>query len=76
MRLGKFGRKEARRQWNNIFTERKTKTCQPRILLQKYLSENVKNEGEGFLGGSVVKNIPVNARDTGLMSGPEGSHMP
>ena len=29
-----------------------------------------------FPGGSVVKNPPVNARDTGSSPGPGGSHMP
>ena len=28
----------------------------------------------GFLGGSVVKNLPANARDTGSISGSGGSH--
>ena len=31
---------------------------------------------EGFLGGSVVKNMLVNAGDTGLTPGPGRSHMP
>ena len=29
-----------------------------------------------FLGGAVGKNLPANARDTGLMPGPGWSHMP
>ena len=36
----------------------------------------VKTEWKGFSGGSVVKNMPANAGDTGLISGPGGSHMP
>ena len=28
-----------------------------------------------FLGGPVVKNLPANAGDLGLISGPGGSHM-
>ena len=38
------------------------------ILLEKSL--------EGFLGGSVVKNPPANAGDTGLISDLGRSHMP
>ena len=30
---------------------------------------------EGFLCGSVVKNLPAKARDMGLILGPGGSHM-
>ena len=30
----------------------------------------------GFSGGSVVKNLPVNAQDTGLIPGPGRSHVP
>ena len=29
-----------------------------------------------FPGGSVVKNLPANARDLHLIPGPGGSHMP
>ena len=29
----------------------------------------------GFLGGLVVRNLPANAEDLGLIPGPEGSHM-
>ena len=29
-----------------------------------------------FPGGAVVKNLPTNAGDTGLISGPGRSHMP
>ena len=38
------------------------------LALKKYL--------EGFLGGSVVKNPPANAGDTGLIPGPGRFHMP
>ena len=31
---------------------------------------------EGFLGGSVVKNPPASAGDTGSIPGPGKSHMP
>ena len=30
----------------------------------------------GFLGGSVVKNLPANARDTGLITDEGKSHIP
>ena len=30
----------------------------------------------GFPGGTVVKNLPANARDTGSSPGPGRSHMP
>ena len=31
---------------------------------------------QGLLGGTVVKNLPVNAGETGSIPGPERSHMP
>ena len=34
-----------------------------------------KNKSEGFPGGTVVKNPPANAGDTGSSPGPERSHM-
>ena len=36
---------------------------------------NQKKDGGGFPGGSVVENLPANAGDTGLISGPGRSHM-
>ena len=30
----------------------------------------------GFLGGSVIKNLPANSGDTGLIPGLKRSHMP
>ena len=77
-RLGRFGRKEARRQsaTTSLLKGKQKPVNLELYSQQKFLSKNVKNEREGFLGGSVVKNLPVNARDTGLTSGPEGSHMP
>ena len=36
----------------------------------------LKNDREGFPGGTMVKNPPANAQDTGLSPGPGGSHMP
>ena len=35
-----------------------------------------KKEGEGFPGGPMVKNLPANAEDTGLITGPGRFHMP
>ena len=32
--------------------------------------------GRGFSGGPVVKSLPGNARDTGLIPGQERSHRP
>ena len=37
---------------------------------------NVKSDQLGFLGGSVVKNLPANAGDTGSIPEPIRSHMP
>ena len=34
-----------------------------------------KKKGD-FPGGTVVKNLPANAGDTGLIPGPGNSHMP
>ena len=36
----------------------------------------IKINAKDFPGGSVVKNQPANAGDTGLIPGPEESHMP
>ena len=52
-------------------------------LFNKVLRENekcvfyfyFKTEGTGFPGGTVVKNLPANAGDTGLSPGPGRSHM-
>ena len=35
-----------------------------------------KQQSRDFPGGSVVKNLPANAGDTGSSPGPERSHMP
>ena len=41
------------------------------------IPKEIKNpKQEGFPGGSVVKNPPANAGDTGLIPGPGRSHMP
>ena len=36
----------------------------------------MKNESGDFTGGTVVKNLPANAGDTGSSPGPGRSHMP
>ena len=36
----------------------------------------VKNQMQGFPGGSVVNNMPANARDTGLIPDPGRFHVP
>ena len=38
-------------------------------------SANFKRNQQGFPGGSVVKNPPANAGDTGSIPGPGRSHM-
>ena len=40
------------------------------------LKSNFKNQGQGFLSGTVVKNLLANAGDTGSGPGPGRSHMP
>ena len=39
------------------------------------LKEGAKGKSSGFPGGSVVKNPPANAGDTGSIPGLERSHM-
>ena len=46
---------EARRHWDHIFKRLKEKYCQLRILYPN----------RDFPGGTVVKNLPANAGDTG-----------
>ena len=41
--------------------------------MENYLA--VKTNEQDFPGGSVVKNPPANARDTGSIPDPAGSHM-
>ena len=41
-----------------------------------YRKKIKRNYGSGFPGGPVVKNLPCNARDTGLTPGPGRSHIP
>ena len=37
---------------------------------------SLKMKQRGFPGGAVVKNLPANAEDTGLIPGPGRPHMP
>ena len=46
-----------------------------RICVKSYLL-TLKNTVLDFPGGTVVKNPPANAGDTGLSPGPGRSHMP
>ena len=51
--------------------------CQPFYLLQyPARPQLLRNNGQDFLGGSVVKNLPVNAGDTTLIPDPGRSHIP
>ena len=48
----------------------------PRLLNTLKGGELQKAEPSGFLSGSVVKNLPVNAGDMGSIPDPGGSCMP
>ena len=50
---------------------KETLTKIPSIILLNY-----KYTGKGFPGGTVVKNPPANAGDTGSIRGPGRSHIP
>ena len=51
--------------------------CERAAFGQRWDSlSNNKKEDWGFPGGTVVKNLPANAEDTGLSPGPGRSHMP
>ena len=45
------------------------------VVLGKQHSYIKRMKLEGFPGGAVVKNLPANAGDTGLIPGPGRSHM-
>ena len=47
-----------------------------KMLKQKYFQNHLKPLNGDFPGGSVVKNPPANAGDTGSSPGPGRSHMP
>ena len=44
--------------------------------LRQYKCLHTQLNDQGFAGGPVVKNSPVNAGDTDLIPGPQRSHMP
>ena len=46
------------------------------LVVSLSLEDTVKSLWRGFPGGSVVKNPPANAEDTGSSLGPGRSHMP
>ena len=46
-----------------------------KVYATNYLS-NIKKKLWDFPGGTVVKNLPANAGDTGSSTGPGRSHMP
>ena len=58
----------------NIFKVLEGKNLKPRMFYPERLSFRI--EKEGFPGGSVVKNLPANAGDTGSISDRGRSHMP
>ena len=45
-------------------------------MIEKSLWNAIKNMTLDFPGGTVVKNLPANARDMGSIPGPGISHMP
>ena len=45
-------------------------------LVQGQSKQVAKEDLRDFLGGTVVKNLPANAGDTGSSPGPGRSHMP
>ena len=59
---------------NNQNKQEICKERKPRIIVNQK-STRIKQMRE-FPGGPVVGNPPANARDTDLISGPGGSHMP
>ena len=54
----------------------KAQILHEKTLLQVDLWYSAFEKGIGFPGGSVVKNPPANAGDTGSSPGPGRSHMP
>ena len=49
------------------------------LAINFYIKKKVRskiNNLRDFLGGAVVKNLPANARDTGLSPCPGRSHVP
>ena len=56
-----------------VFTEMKLNALE---RLDESKLEKKKKPSRGFPGGTVVKNLPANAGDTGSSPGLGGSHMP
>ena len=49
----------------------------PFTLTEKECEVGIRNSAlRGFPGGTVVRNLPANAGDTGSIPGPGRSHMP
>ena len=46
------------------------------LFIVANLKNRTKKQEEGFPGGSVVENLPTNARDTGVIPGPGKAPMP
>ena len=64
---------------NRLLQIRKSKEpkSMQRCLASLIITEiQIKSHNEDFPGGTVVKNPPVNAGDTGSIPGPGRSHMP
>ena len=55
------------------FLKEKSMLYTPKIFNTQLLKNK---KGQGFPGGTVVKNPPANAGDTGSSPGPGRSHMP
>ena len=73
MELNLIATLEVRRQGENVLKIQTENDFKCRILFPNCYS---KVRVESFPGGSVVKNPPANAGDTGSSPGPGRSHMP
>ena len=60
-------------QWKTMSGEWEDAPHNGRKYLQKI---DLKKNCWGFPGGTMIKNLPANAGDTGLSPGPGRSHMP
>ena len=63
-----------------VYVKHKKHNATPKYIIIKLLKTSDKYKilkaAGGFPGGTVVKNPPANAGDTGLIPGPGRSHMP
>ena len=50
--------------------------CSDSVLTSFFFPERHKGTDEDFPGGPLVKNLPANAGDMGLIPGPGRFHMP